>query len=109
MEPIYTFAITRKWFNMILSGEKTEEYRQMSPFYESRLRQYTGQVVTIRLRNGYATHCPSILCNCRVIRGRRGRTDWGAEKSEKYYVLKILAYEIETPIPAHGESRAART
>lgn len=109
MKPIYTFAITRKWFDMIASGQKREEYRKMSPFYESRLRQYTGQIVTIRLRNGYATHCPSILCTVRVIRGKRGRVEWGAERYEKYYVLKILAYELETPIPAHETPRAART
>ena len=34
-----TLPITRKWFDMILSGEKTEEYREVKPYYDSRFRR----------------------------------------------------------------------
>ena len=29
--------IKKKWFDMILSGEKKEEYREIKRYYESRL------------------------------------------------------------------------
>lgn len=31
-----TLTIKRKWFNMILSGEKKEEYRDIKDYYKSR-------------------------------------------------------------------------
>jgi len=29
--------IKKKWFDMILSGDKKEEYRDMKPFYDKRI------------------------------------------------------------------------
>lgn len=31
-----TLPIKKKWFDMILSGEKKEEYREIKPYYERR-------------------------------------------------------------------------
>ena len=31
--------IKKKWFDMILSGEKKEEYREIKPYYDSRLNK----------------------------------------------------------------------
>ena len=33
-----TLMIEKKWFDMILSGEKTEEYRELKRYYDSRFR-----------------------------------------------------------------------
>lgn len=33
-----TLPIKNKWFNMILSGEKKEEYRELKPYYISRFK-----------------------------------------------------------------------
>ena len=30
--------IKKKWFDMIVSGEKKEEYREIKPYYDSRFR-----------------------------------------------------------------------
>ena len=30
-------TLTRKWFDMILRGEKKEEYREIKPYWEQRL------------------------------------------------------------------------
>ena len=30
-------VLKKKWFDMIASGEKTEEYREIKPYWESRL------------------------------------------------------------------------
>ncbi len=90
--------IKKKWFDMILSGEKKEEYREIKPYYQSRLRSegfldqyglptlYQGQVL---FRNGYAGDSPSFeaLCSLNV---KTGQFEWGAEPEREYYVLKIL-------------------
>lgn len=34
-----TLPITLQWYDMILSGEKTEEYREVKPYYDSRFRR----------------------------------------------------------------------
>ena len=31
-----TLPIKKKWFDMIKSGEKKEEYREIKPYYDSR-------------------------------------------------------------------------
>ena len=31
-----TLPIKKKWFDMIFSGEKKEEYREIKPYYETR-------------------------------------------------------------------------
>ena len=33
---VITLQIKREWFDMILSGEKKEEYREIKPYYKSR-------------------------------------------------------------------------
>ena len=32
-----TLFLKKKWFDMIASGEKTEEYREIKPYWEKRL------------------------------------------------------------------------
>lgn len=34
-----TLSLKKKWFDMIASGEKTEEYREIKPYWEKRLLQ----------------------------------------------------------------------
>lgn len=35
-----TLSLKKKWFDMIASGEKTEEYREIKPYWEKRLLDY---------------------------------------------------------------------
>lgn len=35
-------VLKRKWFEMIASGIKTEEYREIKPYWEKRLLDYKG-------------------------------------------------------------------
>ena len=98
--------IKKKWFNMILSGEKKEEYREIKSYYRSRLHNegfldqywlptlYQGQVL---FRNGYVGNSPSFeaLCSLDI---RTGRIEWGAEPGKEYYVLKILEVRYESNI-----------
>ncbi len=37
-----TLPIKKKWFDMIASGEKKEEYREIKPYYDSRFMNAFG-------------------------------------------------------------------
>lgn len=92
-----TLPIKKKWFDMILSGEKTEEYREIKPYWTTRFAkvfEFTDGIPTgedaqeIILRNGYGTNAPyiKVLCSLQV---KTGNPEWGAEPSVLYYTLKI--------------------
>lgn len=90
--------IKKRWFDMIKSGEKKEEYREIKPYYNKRLGYLatgTGEIVTILFRNGYRHNSPAIKCKC-VITVGKGKTEWGAEPNKEYYILEIVGGENET-------------
>ena len=80
-------TIKKKWFDMILSGEKTEEYRDIKPYYNLRLigREYDSVV----FRNGYARDAPSLTIELKTIRFGTGKPEWGAEEAKTYFVLSL--------------------
>lgn len=90
-----TLTIKKKWFDMILSGEKKEEYREIKRYYTVRFEKYLGsykgykQTFEVRFRNGYDINSPSFVARCIVFRST-GRPEWGAEPEKMYYVLRIL-------------------
>lgn len=84
--------IKKQWFDMIVSGEKKEEYREIKPYYDQRLgylTEGTGKVTTIILRNGYSNKSPAVKCKCTVEIGE-GKTEWGADPDINYYIIKII-------------------
>lgn len=103
-----TLPIKKKWFDMILSGEKKEEYREIKPYYILRFRKITqvpelvsdnafiGRMSTtkiktlfrIQFRNGYSKKSPSFIAKCTLSVGT-GKEEWGAEKDKQYFILTI--------------------
>lgn len=95
--------IKKKWFDMIIAGEKKEEYREISDYYESRFAdlyyhslEFNENALRPRFnvifRNGYSKNSPSIRCEVEVSIGY-GKPEWGAEPNKEYYVLKIISVE----------------
>lgn len=102
-----TLPIKKKWFEMIKSGEKKEEYREIKPYYCSRFyNNYIASGVGLEwlfinnpkvyneiiFRNGYRKDSPKIKCYCYISKGY-GKPEWGAEPNKLYYVIKILNVE----------------
>lgn len=85
-----TLPIRGKWFQMIISGQKKEEYRERTPYYESRLKRFEGHRISVRFRNGYSEKSPAVLCEVIPRRGQPGKPEWGAEEGKLYWVLEIL-------------------
>jgi hypothetical protein len=83
-----TLPIKKKWFDMIVSGEKREEYRDITPYYISRFARYFELRVRVKFRNGYRLDSPTIERTVIPYIGY-GRPEWGAEPYKKYIVLGI--------------------
>lgn len=91
--------IKKKWFDMILSGEKKEEYREIKPYYKSRFIKAFNMgsddsiwkhfsPYEVLFRNGYSSTSPSFVARV-SLKVDAGRTEWGAEPGVKYYCLCI--------------------
>lgn len=96
---ILTLPTAGRWFYMILSGEKGEEYREIKPYYISRFKKifdmdlhsgmpYGTGKREIRFRNGYGSSRPEFTALC-TLDIKTGREEWGAEPGKEYYTLKI--------------------
>lgn len=90
-----TLPIKKKWFDMILSGKKKEEYREIKQYYTSRFQNLYDDArtaypkdVEICFRNGYSSNSPSFIAVCDIKRGI-GNPKWGATPNTEYYILEI--------------------
>lgn len=110
-----TLSLKKKWFDMIASGEKTEEYREITPYWQKRLLRCGNAC------GGYCVLMGEIICPmCRYLKytdfdtvvftlgyprkddiSRRlefkvsdisidcGKPEWGAEPDKNYFVIKL--------------------
>ena len=94
MEDKYmTLTLKKKWFDLILSGVKTEEYRETKPYWTTRFTKYFDSLEastpkTILFRNGYGFDKPEFKAEC-ILKTGNGKAEWGAEEDKQYYVLTI--------------------
>lgn len=93
-----TLPIKKKWFDMILSGEKKEEYRTRNDYYYTRFKKIVdkieqGEKQYILLRNGYSKNSPTIKIEVENILIGGGKEEWGYVGPEICFVLKILSVE----------------
>lgn len=118
-----TLPIQRKWFDMILSGEKKEEYRDIKEYYETRFQNLFG-ALTVHSVSAFSDNEEYTLLqgefvikqirkdsiqeiifrngyskDSKAIKARcrlrigKGRPEWGAEPDKQYYILEILNIE----------------
>ena len=102
-----------KWYDMIASGEKTEEYREIKPYWEKRLLDYeaikrdfemlvfrrslVGKGVDplayprgfthVRFHRGYTKITMTFEIDS--IAFGNGKEEWGAEPGKMYFVIKL--------------------
>jgi hypothetical protein len=113
----FHLVLKKKWFDMILSGEKKEEYREIKEHWIKQLVEPTDEEVTVEavihylrggeltpwhnhnfrikqfdvvvFRNGYQRNAPTITVKCKGINATGGRTNWGAVEGERYFVIRL--------------------
>lgn len=97
---ILHLTLKKKWFDMIASGEKKEEYREIKPYWASRLllipvsyfypwhqetvAEYLKQdddafdysINVVSAKNGYAKDCPAVTWNHEGIRIGKPNPAW---------------------------------
>ncbi len=85
-EKILHLTLKKKWFDMILSGEKKEEYREIKPYWDKRLNKSYSHII---FTNGYGKDKPNFKIELKGIFKTIGLAEWGAESEVVYYVLKL--------------------
>ena len=97
MRPILHLNLKRKWFDMIESGEKKEEYRDDTNYWNKRFfvinnqgliaikyKYYLPEEVVICFSNGYAKKRDQFLIKCTRLRKGIGRKEWGASGGQQF-------------------------
>lgn len=99
--------IKKKWMDMILSGEKGDEYREIKPYWTVRIMRWLGfpasetetvlellreqetlKAKPVILQNGYGHNAPRVEVLCTLSIGT-GEEAWGAERGQEYYRFHI--------------------
>ena len=86
---VLTLTVSKQWFDMIVAGDKKEEYREIKPYWVARLFQNNSNIVDVRY----------------LASGLAGRTDLlkkyiGAQRivlKQYTHVLFINGYRKDSP------------
>ena len=110
---VLKMTLKKKWFDMILSGDKKTEYREAKPYWVKRLFDYKDIDATpesfldalitkkypmfyyqkrfthIHFFNGghYSDKLPNFIIELEETYYGKGVEDWGAEKGKEYLSL----------------------
>lgn len=83
---ILHLTLKKQWFDMIASGQKKEEYREIKPYWEKRLIIGT-HFDAVSFRNGYSKDAPKMLVECKGVFTGHGVLAWGAPKAKCFVVM----------------------
>ena len=88
--------LKKKWFDMILSGEKTEEYRDITEYWKKRLTKHWEHPIyerksydTITFSNGYSKNRRQFVIKYHQLRVGKGKHEWGADYGIDYFKLYL--------------------
>jgi hypothetical protein len=99
MRIILDLVLIGKWYDLIESGIKTEEYRRITPYWIKRLcaRAYDSKYehlqpvikpyTHVRFRRGYTK--TSMLFSIKDFMVGQGNTNWGAPEHEETFIIKL--------------------
>lgn len=102
-------TLTKRWFEMIRNGTKTEEYREVKEHWIARLapkyEEWLGfgdiygfidplpvnHFYFIHFTNGYGKDKPQMVVECKGITVGRGNPEWGAPANEDVFIIQLGA------------------
>ena len=94
-------TITKKWYDLILSGEKKEEYRERKPYWGKRFSSHWCITVKnrceppfkkfdyVEFKNGYARNAPTMLVECKGIKIGRPRYEWSDGSAVDCFIISL--------------------
>lgn len=113
MKKVLHLVLKGKWYDMIASGEKKEEYRELKPYWEKRLLDYAAIVRNYKMlvvrrfligkginpleySKGFSHVCfhrgyTSTIMTFEIenITIGKGRLEWGAPTDEAVFIIKL--------------------
>lgn len=107
MSRVLHLTLKSRFYDMIASGEKLEEYREVKDFWSKRFLgpdwfKYDLDFLSDKLANYYQydTVCfargghfhksiPQMLIELKSIKIGKGKPEWGAEPGKEYFVIKL--------------------
>lgn len=109
-------TLKKKWFDMILRGEKKEEYREIKDYWCKRFCtkewfKFEIEILDhainffpglIEFTNGYGKNAPRMTVECRGISVGTTKPEWCDDGEKKVFVIKlgnILHHMNCNPIP----------
>ena len=104
---LLNLIVTGHWFDMIASGEKTEEYREIKPYWQNRFGCQASGMCTpkqpckaarfrgicdnryshVRFHRGYTSTTIKFEIQCITI--GVGEPEWGAPTNQEVYIIKL--------------------
>jgi hypothetical protein len=84
---VLRLTLKKRWFDMIASGEKKEEYREIKDWIISRLHGKSYDVV--EFSNGYGAHVPKITVEYLGWGNGIGRAEWGATPMKPTIIIRL--------------------
>ena len=85
---ILHLTLKKQWFDMIASGVKREEYREIKPYWTRRLADLGTEYDAVKFRNGYRRDSPTVTVELDGVFSGMGRKEWGAP-NERVYILRL--------------------
>ena len=107
---ILDLSLKHRWYDMIASGEKTEEYREIKDFYMQRLLNHLYQCChphpvlighwepyikyvfkhydAVRFHRGQGSPV-TMLVECLGISVGKGKPEWGAPEDKEVFIIKL--------------------
>lgn len=79
-----TLTLKGQWFTMIASGTKKEEYRDIKPFWDSRIWNHRDEIKEVMFLRGRG----SMIFKVDSITIGHGKPEWGAPPVP-VYILKL--------------------
>ena len=94
---VLTLTLKKKWFDMIASGEKKEEYREIKDYWTKRLEDNPLVMFTpnfrkfdkIKFKNGYSKDAPMMIVECLGIDFGYSKPKWCDGVEDMFYVIKL--------------------
>ena len=80
-------TLKKKWFDMIKSGEKKEEYREIKPYWG---RLGKNKYDCVIFKNGYRKDSPKICLEIIAISTGFAKPEWSSgDNKERVYIITL--------------------
>lgn len=98
---ILHLTLKKKWFDMIASGEKKEEYREIKRFWIQRLCneiEYENggsweavfkKFTHVKFRNGYSKNAAELFVECKGIEVGTAKPEWSDNWQGEVFIIKL--------------------